>query len=175
MKKKCLAKECKVNGGWSAWSSWSRCSCDTSTRSRDRKCTKPKPQYGGKECKGLKTMTNKCLAKECKVDGGWSAWSDFSACSVSCGVGVKYSTRICNNPKTQHGGKDCVGDSQYRTQCDMKLCKGKYMYGYSVTSYDVIYFSTLNRVIIIGVNQVFTVCVGFVFGSNYVQFHIICL
>jgi hypothetical protein len=61
----------------------------------------------------------------CKVDGGWSAWSDFGACSVSCGAGVKYSTRMCNNPRAEHGGKECEGNSQKKTKCDMPPCKGK--------------------------------------------------
>ena len=58
------------------------------------------------------------------VHGGWSSWSDHSACTVSCGTGIKYTTRVCDNPKAEHGGKECVGDSQFRTQCDMPPCKG---------------------------------------------------
>ena len=65
------------------------------------------------------------MIKSCIVDGGWSAWSEFSACSVSCDAGVKYSTRICNNPRAENGGKECEGNSQYRTQCDMTPCKGE--------------------------------------------------
>ena len=51
-------------------------------------------------------MTKKCVMVPCKVDGGWSAWSDFGACSVSCGAEVKCSTRICNNPRAEHGGEN---------------------------------------------------------------------
>ena len=69
-------------------------------------------------------MVKKCLIVPCKIDGGWSAWSDFSACSVTCGAGVKFSTRMCNNPRAEHGGKECEGNSQYRTQCDMQPCIG---------------------------------------------------
>lgn len=32
------------------------------------------------------------------VHGGWSAWSEPSECSRSCGVGIRQQTRKCNNP-----------------------------------------------------------------------------
>ena len=32
------------------------------------------------------------------VHGGWSAWSELSECSRSCGVGIRWQTRKCNNP-----------------------------------------------------------------------------
>lgn len=33
------------------------------------------------------------------VHGQWSAWSKWSECSRTCGGGVKYQERHCNNPK----------------------------------------------------------------------------
>ena len=116
-----------VHGGWSSWSSWSHCSstCNAAERSQVRTCTNPAPSYGGKGCQGDATLMEKCNNPRCKVDGGWSAWSDYSACTVSCGTGITYTTRVCDNPKAEHGGKECVGDSQFRTQCDMPPCKGR--------------------------------------------------
>ncbi|CAB3990632.1 A disintegrin and metallo ase with thrombospondin motifs adt-1-like isoform X2, partial [Paramuricea clavata] len=124
-KTKCDMPPCKVNGGWSTWSSWTSCSttCNAGSQMRSRNCSNPVPKHGGKDCKGTNTMTKKCMVVPCKVDGGWSAWSDFGACSVSCGTGVKYKTRMCNNPMAEHGGKECEGNSQYRTKCDMPPCK----------------------------------------------------
>jgi hemicentin len=116
-----------VNGAWTSWSSWSECSvtCDSGQRRRVRNCSNPKPIHGGEDCHGERTGTKHCIMEPCIVDGGWSAWSDFSACSVTCGVGMKYSTRICNNPRARNGGKECEGNSRYRTQCDTSPCKGK--------------------------------------------------
>jgi len=48
----------------------------------------------------------KVAAQWCLVNGGWSSWS---ACSVSCGVGVL--TRTCTNPAPACGGAGCSGAS----------------------------------------------------------------
>ncbi|XP_028406918.1 A disintegrin and metalloproteinase with thrombospondin motifs 16-like [Dendronephthya gigantea] len=59
-----------------------------------------------------------CVGGECKelnnaagVDGGWSAWSEPSECSRSCGGGVRFRTRTCTNPKPSLNGADCTGDT----------------------------------------------------------------
>ena len=44
-----------VDGGYTNWNGWSKCSvsCGGGTRQRDRQCTNPKPQHGGKDCSEL--------------------------------------------------------------------------------------------------------------------------
>ena len=49
------------------------------------------------------------------VNGGWSDWS---ACSVSCGGGTQ--TRTCTNPAPSGGGADCVGASSQ--SCNTQAC-----------------------------------------------------
>lgn len=48
--------------------------------------------------------------KNCEIpilNGGWSNWSEFSKCSVTCGRGVKFRSRICNNPPPDSDGLQC--------------------------------------------------------------------
>ena len=57
------------------------------------------------------------------VDGGFSKWTPFSACSVTCGSGVKVRLRTCTNPPRQWKGKDCVGPRQESMACNEGPCK----------------------------------------------------
>lgn len=56
-----------VDGGWSAWQSWSSCNqpCDGGDRTRLRLCNKPEPQNGGKPCSGDKEITQRCNTQPC--------------------------------------------------------------------------------------------------------------
>lgn len=47
---------------------------------------------------------------ETPTDGGWSRWSAWGHCSVSCGTGKVSRSRLCNNPTPLHGGRFCEGD-----------------------------------------------------------------
>ncbi|XP_054985172.1 A disintegrin and metalloproteinase with thrombospondin motifs 2 [Sorex araneus] len=44
-----------------------------------------------------------------KRDGNWGAWSPFGSCSRTCGTGVKFRTRQCDNPHPANGGRTCSG------------------------------------------------------------------
>ncbi|CAH3034862.1 unnamed protein product [Porites lobata] len=59
------------------------------------------------------------------VHGGWSRWSDLSECSRSCGVGVQFKTRKCNNPVPKHNGRPCEGENIKFELCNTMDCPGK--------------------------------------------------
>uniref|UniRef100_A0A803T0G1 ADAM metallopeptidase with thrombospondin type 1 motif 18 n=1 Tax=Anolis carolinensis TaxID=28377 RepID=A0A803T0G1_ANOCA len=56
------------------------------------------------------------------INGQWSTWSKWMDCSRTCGVGVTYQERNCNNPKPQHGGKFCQGSSRIYQLCNTQPC-----------------------------------------------------
>ena len=51
------------------------------------------------------------------VNGGWSLWTSWSVCSVTCGSGQRTRQRTCNNPLSSDGGSDCAGDSSDQQTC----------------------------------------------------------
>jgi len=113
-----------VNGGWSAYTAFSKCSkqCGPGTKTRSRKCNNPSPLNGGRECVGSATETVKCEEKPCPIDGKWSEWSAFTKCPVLCGGGHVTRERSCSNPRPQHGGKECKGDPTKVKACAEQKC-----------------------------------------------------
>jgi hypothetical protein len=109
---KCNIANCPVNCEMSAWPGWDPCpvSCGeggAQYRWRNRRVS---PTYGGKAC-GLTYETRNCNDAECPVDcqvGDWGGWqqSQFGACSLSCGGGVRTRERFMER-EPQHGGRAC--------------------------------------------------------------------
>nr|XP_022343628.1 uncharacterized protein LOC111136803 isoform X1 [Crassostrea virginica] len=120
----CNTQGCIVDGGWSDWSVWGTCSatCDGGTQSRTRTCTNPAPQNGGADCVGESSEQQSCNTQSCVVDGGWSAWTVWGACSVTCNGGTQSRTRTCTNPTPQNGGADCVGADTEFQDCNTQAC-----------------------------------------------------
>ena len=56
------------------------------------------------------------------VNGGYSEWSEFKVCTVTCGGGIQTRSRLCNQPLPQHGGKNCSEQSQLGTALETKVC-----------------------------------------------------
>lgn len=59
------------------------------------------------------------------VDCGWSSWTQWSACSRSCDVGVRRRYRSGTNPPAAFGGRRCIGDRVGIDTCSIEPCFGK--------------------------------------------------
>nr|XP_055175129.1 hemicentin-1 isoform X2 [Nyctereutes procyonoides] len=57
-----------------------------------------------------------------QVHGGYSQWSSWRSCSVTCGKGIQKRSRLCNNPFPANGGKPCQGSDSETRNCQRKLC-----------------------------------------------------
>lgn len=62
-----IVKPKPVDGKWGKWEDWQPCSkeCGVGLRSRKRKCDKPLPRYGGKDCVGKASEEEVCNIKSC--------------------------------------------------------------------------------------------------------------
>ncbi|XP_053386636.1 SCO-spondin-like [Mercenaria mercenaria] len=122
--KVCKKSDCPIDGGWSGWSEFGKCSrsCGNGVTFRTRQCNYPVPQNGGHNCSGSSQEPKACQKSACPIDGGWSVWSEFGECSRSCGIGVTFRTRQCNYPIPQNGGRNCSGSSQEFKSCQKSAC-----------------------------------------------------
>ncbi|XP_076665038.1 A disintegrin and metalloproteinase with thrombospondin motifs 7-like [Andrena cerasifolii] len=111
--------------------------CPTSKADCDRLwCTKDPPDTGCRTlgatvADGTKCGENKwCIHLKCvekgsrpaAVNGGWGAWGPLSACSRTCGGGIKVSERECDKPIPANGGRYCLGERRKITFCNTAPC-----------------------------------------------------
>ncbi|XP_029295650.1 A disintegrin and metalloproteinase with thrombospondin motifs 3 isoform X1 [Cottoperca gobio] len=88
--------------------------------------TKKGPPLDGTECApGKWCYKGHCMWKnpnQVKQDGAWGSWSKYGSCSRSCGTGVRFRTRQCNNPAPSNGGQDCPGVNYEYQLCNTDDC-----------------------------------------------------
>jgi hypothetical protein len=55
--------------------------------------------------------------RECPVDGGWSAWTEWTTCQPVCGQGYRHRERYCDSPTSKNGGYQCIGTPYQNHHC----------------------------------------------------------
>ncbi|CAG9838524.1 unnamed protein product [Diabrotica balteata] len=55
-------------------------------------------------------------------DGQWGEWGPWGPCTRSCGTGVQFRGRKCDNPPPSFGGKTCEGNAEEWRLCTMTGC-----------------------------------------------------
>ncbi|OWF52578.1 Hemicentin-1 [Mizuhopecten yessoensis] len=120
----CTARTCEVDGSWGLWASWSGCSqsCGGGTRTRQRVCDSPAPQYGGMHCWGRDRQVDYCNPEKCPRHGNWELWESWGACSASCGTGMRKRFRTCTNPPPSRNGRPCLGSGEITKTCNTISC-----------------------------------------------------
>jgi hypothetical protein len=48
---------------------------------------------------------------------GWGLWTEWNACSSTCGLGKRQRNRLCDNPPPLPGGNTCDGDEEETEAC----------------------------------------------------------
>ncbi len=104
-----------VDAVYTEWAPFGDCSrsCGGGEIAWTRTCTPPR--HGGTPCDNSVDYRD-CNAQPCTVviDGGYSQWSEWSACSSSCPLGIagyfpgtRTRTRACTNPPPSDFGNTC--------------------------------------------------------------------
>ncbi|KAK2908469.1 hypothetical protein QQF64_001695 [Cirrhinus molitorella] len=91
--------------------------------------TKKLPAVEGTPCgKGRICLQGKCVDKTRKRHystsnhGSWSSWGPWGSCSRSCGGGVQFAHRLCNNPPPRNNGRYCTGKRAVYRSCNITPC-----------------------------------------------------
>ncbi|XP_022530107.2 A disintegrin and metalloproteinase with thrombospondin motifs 8 [Astyanax mexicanus] len=81
----------------------------------------------GKTClDGVCTATEEVMKPKVSVDGGWGEWGAWQQCSRSCGGGVMFSYRECDQPTPQNGGSYCRGQRVQYQSCNTQTCESSH-------------------------------------------------
>ncbi|XP_062866489.1 A disintegrin and metalloproteinase with thrombospondin motifs 5 [Trichomycterus rosablanca] len=94
--------------------------------------TKKLPAAEGTACgKGRICLQGKCVDKTRKKHystsnhGSWSSWGPWGACSRTCGGGVQFAHRLCNNPPPRNNGRYCTGKRAIYRSCNVTPCQAQ--------------------------------------------------
>ncbi|CBY10517.1 unnamed protein product [Oikopleura dioica] len=122
------AGQCGSLCSWGAWSSYSECvtRCDPNIQSAQMQTRRRSWSCPGLVNDDIESIA--CPVTNCPYFGAWSAWS---TCSVSCGLGQKRRTRYC------HGGS--VGTGYCVARAD-NILDNETTNCYLVCSLKIIYF-----------------------------------
>ncbi|KAG7516872.1 A disintegrin and metalloproteinase with thrombospondin motifs 2-like [Solea senegalensis] len=74
----------------------------------------------GKHC--FKGFCMKLTPDLLRQDGSWGTWSSYGSCSRTCGGGVRFRSRRCDNPAPANGGRTCFGNSYEFELCSLEEC-----------------------------------------------------
>ncbi|XP_034740073.1 A disintegrin and metalloproteinase with thrombospondin motifs 2-like isoform X2 [Etheostoma cragini] len=92
--------------------------------------TKKGPPIDGTSCgNGKHCFKGHCIwltPDIIKQDGNWGSWSEFGQCSHTCGGGVQFRKRKCDNPRPANGGRTCMGRTNQFQMCNTNECEDIY-------------------------------------------------
>ena len=57
------------------------------------------------------------------IDGGWSAFGEWSKCNSTCGHEEKTKYRTCSKPAPAYGGATCYGSPTETDDCGHNPCR----------------------------------------------------
>ena len=92
-----------------------------------KECVSSKqPPADGTHCAtNMWCYNQKCIAKgqiPQVRNGAWGTWGPWSTCSRTCGGGISFKERDCNNPAPLNHGTYCLGERRKYRVCNSNPC-----------------------------------------------------
>nr|XP_047124207.1 uncharacterized protein LOC101240290 [Hydra vulgaris] len=104
----CHGSNSEIMEWFEKWTTWSECSATCGMGNRSK--------YSQHETIKL-IKVESCFQISCPEDGMWGEWNK-SECSNTCGKGIKFLSRSCDNPRPSYNGQHCIGVSNYTEVCN---------------------------------------------------------
>jgi hypothetical protein len=94
---------------------------------KPNKCASYKqPPADGTQCAAnMWCYDQKCVPigqRQRARNGEWGSWGSWSTCSRTCGAGITFRQRDCNNPAPLHRGRYCLGERRQYDVCNINPC-----------------------------------------------------
>jgi len=105
-------------GSWGAYGACSK-TCGSGTQTSTWTTTK-NPAHGGTACPNPTTYSQACNTQACPIDCVGS-WSDYGACSKTCGSGTQTSTWETTTASA-HSGTACPSPTTKSQACNTQAC-----------------------------------------------------
>lgn len=69
------------------------------------------------------SLTSHCSCVfQASSHGNWGSWGPWGQCSRTCGGGVQFAYRHCNNPAPRNNGRYCTGKRAIYRSCNVTPC-----------------------------------------------------
>jgi len=118
----CGTSPCPRDCTWADWTKWGECSttCAGGVKLRSRSIAEA-AIADGKKCEGATQDEEVCNVKACPTDCVLADWSNWKACSVTCGNGTSLRERKVL-VKEEGGGRPCSEPLEEEVPCTEKAC-----------------------------------------------------